>query len=322
MSEFVIGIDGGGTRTRALLADTAGKMLGAGEAGTSNPLVHGLAAAQRELDLAIARAFENGNEPRRIVAAMCMGLGGAGRAQEQQELANWARETLAQRAAVVNDGQIVLAAGTPENWGVAVIAGTGSFAWGRNRAGETARAGGWGYLMGDEGSAFDLARHALRAATQFADGRGEQTQLLDALLEFWDLPAPEDLIGRVYRSGLTHKDLARLAPIAVDCAERGDVVAARLVADAADALARGVAAVSRALGMHNARFPLALTGGLVLGAEFLRQQLWRALESHHCECAPIELVHHPVRGAVRLALDLARTDAGTSPNADSQVNKE
>jgi N-acetylglucosamine kinase-like BadF-type ATPase len=308
MNELVIGVDGGGTRTRATVADHSGKTLGTGEAGTSNPLVHGVQAAQHELDLAIARAFENAKQPRTIVAALCMGLGGAGRAREQQELVAWARETIAERVEVVNDGQIVLAAGTPENWGVAVIAGTGSLAWGRNRAGETARAGGWGYIMGDEGSAFDLARRALRAATQFADGRGDETKLLDAILEFWKLSEPQDLIGRVYRSGLTHTDIAQLAPIVVACAERGDGVAMRLVADAAEALARGVATVSRALEMSHAPFPLALTGGLVLGAEFFREQLWRALEQHHCEGAPVELVHHPVQGAVRLALTLAHTD--------------
>jgi N-acetylglucosamine kinase-like BadF-type ATPase len=298
---MIIGVDGGGTRTRAVLADMDGKTLGTGQAGTSNPLVHGVMAAQRELEAAIARAFADAQRPRERVAALCMGLGGAGRAREQQALVAWARETLAERVEVVNDGQIVLAAGTPENWGVALIAGTGSLAWGRNRVGETARAGGWGYIMGDEGSAFDVARQALRAATQYADGRGAQTELLDAILEFWQLSAAPDLVARVYRSGLTHAEIAKLAPVVVQCAERGDAVAARVVTDAADALARSAAAVSRKLDMQDDTFPLALTGGLLLGAAFLREQLWRALEYYHCEGAPIELVHQPVYGAVRLA---------------------
>jgi N-acetylglucosamine kinase-like BadF-type ATPase len=298
---MIIGIDGGGTRTRAVLADANGKTLGEGEAGTSNPMVHGVAAAQQELDAAIARAFESARRSRERVAAMCMGLGGAGRAREQQELVAWAREHLAERVGVVNDGEIVLAAGTPENWGVAVIAGTGSLAWGRNRAGATARAGGWGYVMGDEGSGYDVARQALHAATQCADGRGEKTELLDAILFFWKLSAPQDLVQHVYRAGLTHKDIAKLAPLVVECAERGDAAALRIVHDAADMLARGVMAVSRALEFSRAEFPLALTGGLLLGAEFYREMLLRVLRQHECACAPIELVHDPVRGAVRLA---------------------
>lgn len=301
MNNWVIGIDGGGTRTRALLADEQGNTLGMGEAGTSNPLVHGISAAQHELDAAIARAFAHAQSSRERVAAMCMGLGGAGRAREQQELAAWAREHLAQRVEVVNDGQIVLAAGTPDNWGVAVIAGTGSLQWGRNPDGEIARAGGWGYVMGDEGSAYDVARQALRAATQYADGRGEKTELLNAILEFWHLSAPQDLVPQVYRAGLTHKDIAKLAQPVVDCAARGDTVAQNLVRGAADALAHGVAAVARSLQMADNPFPLALTGGLLLNAVFLRQVFFDELRKHQCVCEPVELVHHPVQGAVRLA---------------------
>lgn len=304
MSALVIGIDGGGTHTRAQLADLSGAVLGAGEAGTSNPIVHGTHTAQHELDLAIARAFENAKRPRERAAALCMGLGGAGRAVEQQELVEWARETLAERVLVVNDGQIVVAAGTPENWGVAVIAGTGSIVWGQNPGGETARAGGWGYLIGDEGSGFDLARGALRAATQFADGRGQPTRLLDAILKFWNLSAPPDLVTRVYRSGLTHADLAALAPLVIQQAQQGDEISLRLVRDGAAALALGIMAVSRTLHFDSTPFPLALTGGVLLGADFYRAQLLHALTPSHRACAPITLVHHPVQGAVRLARNL------------------
>lgn len=305
MSDLVIGIDGGGTNTRARLADWRGEILGAGKAGTSNPMHHGVAAAQTELLRAIERAFEAAGRPRERVAVLCMGLGGAGRAREQQELMAWAQVELAERVEVVSDGQIVLAAGTPENWGAAVIAGTGSFVYGRNCDGETARAGGWGYLIGDEGSGFDLARGALRAVTQAADGRAQETSLLAAILEFWELDVPADLVTRVYRSGLTHAELAKLAPLVIAEAERGDVVALELIQAAADNLARGVKAVSRALKFGTEPFPLALTGGLLLGAEFYRNKLSDALRRYGCECAPVELVREPVLGAVRLARAVA-----------------
>lgn len=303
MSALVMGIDGGGTHTRVQLADTGGALLGEGEAGTSNPLAQGLGAAQRELDRAMARAFDDARRPRERVAALCMGLGGADRGPEQQELAAWARANAAERVKVVNDAEIVLAAASSRDWGVALIAGTGSFAWGRNRAGETARAGGWGYLLGDEGSGFDLARQALHAITQAADGRGEPTGLMDSILTYWNLAAPQDLI-QVYRSGATNADLARLAPIVLQTAEAGDAVAQRLVAEAAQALARSVSAVSRALNLDTAPFPLALTGGLALGSPMLRLQIVSALGQQGCRAAPVELVYKPVLGAVRLALGL------------------
>lgn len=305
MIELVLGIDGGGTRTRAQLADFDAASLATGEAGTSNPLVHGIAAAQHELELAITRAFENAGVPRQRVAALVMGLGGAGRTQEQLELKEWTRTLFAGRVAVKNDGEIALAAGTRENWGVALIAGTGSFAWGRSWAGEVARAGGWGYMIGDEGSGYDLARQALRAATQYADGRGSATHLLEGILKFWDLRTPQDLITQVYRSGLTHKDIAHLAPIVIEAAKRGDKVALELVNQAVAALAAAVAAVSTALKFDRNEFPLALTGGLALGSPLLQDHLQTALQMKNCHPSAIALVSQPVIGAVRLAIELA-----------------
>lgn len=305
MNDLIIGIDGGGTNTRAQLADRNGALLGTGQAGTSNPLVHGVPGAQHELQSAITRAFQDAKREPERVAALCMGLGGAGRAREQQELVEWAQHELAERAAVVNDGEITLAAGTPENQGVAVIAGTGSLAWGRNSSGETARAGGWGYLIGDEGSGFDMAQNALRAATQYADGRAERTTLLAAIMEFWNLSAPQEIVTRVYRSGKGHAALAELAPVVIVEAKAGDPVAQEITHQAAHWLAKSVQAVSHALKFAAGPFPLALTGGLMLGAEFYRAQFLHATAELGCICAPVELVLDPVKGAVRLARELA-----------------
>jgi N-acetylglucosamine kinase-like BadF-type ATPase len=304
MNDLVIGIDGGGSRTRACLANLQGETLGTGEAGTSNPVGGGFDVAKHELTHAVQRAFDAARlEPQRV-AAVCIGLGGAGRTREQEALVKWARERMAERARVVNDGEIALAAATAENWGVALIAGTGSLAWGRNRAGQTARAGGWGYVLGDEGSGFDLARQALGAITQAADGRAEPTELFDAVLRFWNLSSPTDLVIHVYGRPLKPAEIARLAPLVVEVAGQGDPVARRLVQQTGAALATAVCAVSRALGMVQA-MPLALTGGLLLGAPLVRAHLLDALGARGCECAPVIVVDRPVVGAVRLARQLA-----------------
>src|SRR5258708_5077335 len=102
MNDLILGVDGGGTYTRAELADRDGNFLGAGQAGTSNPMVHGVPAARRELQAAILRAFEQAHRSPERAAALCMGLGGAGRAREQQELIEWAQHELAERVSVVN----------------------------------------------------------------------------------------------------------------------------------------------------------------------------------------------------------------------------
>ncbi len=168
---LIIGVDGGGTRTRVRIANAQGEILGDGEAGTSNLHAQGMEAAQEELRKAIASAFDHAGIQVQKVPAACLGLSGVGRPAERAEWTTWAEEHVAHQVRVINDGEIVLAAGTPENWGVALVAGTGSIAWGKTRTGKIARAGGWGFLMGDEGSSYDLARQALRAAAQAATGQ-------------------------------------------------------------------------------------------------------------------------------------------------------
>lgn len=303
---WVIGVDGGGTRTRARLANEQGELLGSGEAGIANPNAHGNAAAQKEILDAIDRAFQDAHIEKQIVAAACLGIGGVDRADERAQFTEWARQTIAPRAQIVNDGEIVLAAGLPENWGVALIAGTGSIAWGKTREGRIARAGGWGYLLGDEGSGFDLAREALRAATQAADGRGEPTKLLDVILNYWGLGSAMELVSRVYRSGLVPADIARLAPLVIRAAEEGDAVARRLIERAAAALADTVIGVAQMLQFREAKIPLALAGGLLVEAEPLRSVLRAELTRRGAVFSPIVLVREPVIGAVRIAIELMR----------------
>lgn len=301
-TELVLGVDGGSTRTRARLANGQGEILGAGEAGTANPNASGVSAAQNEILTAVERAFEQAGIDRHQVAVACLGVGGMDRPEERTPIRLWAEQHLASCAIVINDGEILLAAGTPENWGVGLVAGTGSIAWGKSLDGKVARAGGWGYAFGDEGSGFDLARQALQAAAQAADGRGPKTRLLADILAHWDLATPMQLIPRVYRGGLRPADLAALAPLVTRAAEQGDPVAHQLVTRAGQALATAVIAVCAALAFRERPIPLALTGGLVLSSENVRSELLSALKSAGYEMSPVMLVKEPVQGAVRLAL--------------------
>jgi N-acetylglucosamine kinase-like BadF-type ATPase len=299
---MIIGVDGGGTRTRARLADVRGEILGNGEAGTSNPNANGFATAQTEILEAIQRAFDDARLPRQSVAAACFGIGGVDRAEERARFKAWGEQNVAAKCSVMNDGEIVIAAGSSDGWGIALIAGTGSIAWGKTRAGKIARAGGWGYLLGDEGSGFDLAREAVRAATQAADGRGTEKRLLAAILEHWKLNDPHELIAQVYRSGFKPADIAELAPLVIRLAEEGDAAARTLVDQAALALANTVAAVARTLEFKETEIPLALTGGLLLLAESFRGRVLNELENHVGHFAPVTLVEQPVLGAVRIAM--------------------
>jgi N-acetylglucosamine kinase-like BadF-type ATPase len=203
---------------------------------------------------------------------------------------------------VVNDALPVLVAGSPDGWGVALISGTGSLAFGRTRDGGSARAGGWGHLFGDEGSGYSIALAGLRAAAKSADGRGPETDLVGALLERLSLQRPEELIPRVYPMASERAMIASLAEVVVATADRGDAVAEQILGHAAYELAAMVGAVTRRLGLHPGTYPLALAGGVLLGSEKLVDRLRAHLRTAEAQPATFSRVSEPVLGAVILAL--------------------
>ena len=303
--ELVLGIDGGGTKTVACLAPCgpAGgpECVGRGAAGPSNIQAVGSAEALANLDRAIAAAFADARTEPGPVAAAVLALAGSDRDENRQLIGRWADgRQLARRTLVVHDALPVLAAGTPHGWGVALIAGTGSLAFGRHRDGRTARAGGWGYLFGDEGSAYAIAVAGLRAAAQAADGRGPATQLLPAFQQRWNLPNALALIPAVYPLAGDRAAVAALASVVTAAAAAGDGVAQRILDEAAGQLADMVAAVVRSLELP-AAVPLAIAGGLLVGDEAVKNLLVAALRGRGLDPEPVAAVADPVVGAVRLA---------------------
>jgi N-acetylglucosamine kinase-like BadF-type ATPase len=304
-SDLYLGLDGGGTRTMALLA-SAQQVLGYGEAGPANLQAVGQAAALKALDEAVRRAFATAGFERVPVAAACLGLAGAGRPEEQDAVRNWAQKVnLAQRIEITTDAALLLPAGTPDGWGVALIAGTGSMALARSPDGATARAGGWGYLLGDEGSGYALALGALQAVARADDGRGPATRMTDNLLGELRLSRAADLIGWLYGAGRDRAAFAGLAPLVLRTAEEGDAVARTIVSAAADELADIAFAAAKKLGFESEPVPLTLAGGLLLGSASYRERVLTALSRRGFLAQPVTLVQEPAQGAVRLALAAA-----------------
>jgi N-acetylglucosamine kinase-like BadF-type ATPase len=300
-NDLILGIDGGGSTTVALLA-TATEVIGRGEAGPSNMQTVGVTRAFKAIEDAIAAAFAEAGRAPAVVRAAVLGLAGADRPQEQTLVRSWAeRYGLATQVEVVNDAQLLLAAGTPEGWGIALVAGTGSIAFGRRPDGRIGRAGGWGYLLGDEGSAYALVMGALQEVAHAADGRGPPTVLTEKMLEALGGERPMDLIPAVYRGGWDRASLAGLAPIVLEAAERGDGVAGRIVAQGAQQLALTVAAAAMRLELPPDRLPVAITGGTILSSEHYRQTVLQGLDKLGIHADPVTLVHEPADGGVRLA---------------------
>jgi N-acetylmuramic acid 6-phosphate etherase len=312
---LVLGIDGGGTHTVTLLAQltsvatatthhsplTSDQILGRGEAGPSNIRAVGAEQALRALDEAIGKAFQSASIPRGPVQIAWLGLAGAGRPEDQEIIRRWALGSgVAAEVVVTADAPLLLAAGTPDGWGVAIVAGTGSIAFAQSPDGRTSRAGGWGYLLGDEGSGYALGLEALQAVARMADGRGPETILARSLLDQFHLKEPAELIPAVYQGSLDRPALAALAPLVLEAAEAGDAVASPIVQQGADQLASAAVSSARQLGLVSP-IPLALAGGLLLASASYRERLLDALAARGICPEPITLVPEPAEGAVRLA---------------------
>ncbi|HKZ32217.1 MAG TPA: BadF/BadG/BcrA/BcrD ATPase family protein, partial [Vicinamibacteria bacterium] len=246
---FLLAVEGGGSKTTALLTDLDGKNVGRGFGPGSNPHSVGFESAQKAVAMAIDGALINatgrlpeGSSWRETgLAAACFGLAGIDGPEDEAQLTAWVRtEAIAERFVVVNDSELVVAAGTPDGWGVALISGAGSVCLGRSPQGRTVRVGGWGHLLGDEGSGYRMALEALRLATQTVDGRADADALLRAILRHWSLSDAGALIRHVHAPGMTPADIAALAPVVVTLAAGGDAAARGLVEQGVRDLARQV----------------------------------------------------------------------------------
>jgi N-acetylglucosamine kinase-like BadF-type ATPase len=302
---MVIGIDGGASNTAALLAEAAsGRVLGRGSGGPTNIQAVGEAAALRELNHAVAAAFKAAGLPRTPVAAAALGLAGID-LDGTDVIRGWASLVqLSGKVSIANDATLLFAAGTPEGWGLAVVAGTGSIAFTLDREGKDARAGGWGYLMGDEGSAFRLGLQGLRAACRAADGIGGPTKLLDAYLDKLGSKDPREFIPAVYRGKWDKAAIAALAPVVLDLAAAGDEAARAIFEAEVMELARTAAGAVVNGGLSKEGVPVALTGGLVLRNEAYRERFLADLRTCGVTPGPVGLVDDPAVGAVVLARKL------------------
>lgn len=300
-----LGVDGGGTSTVALLGLADGQVIGTGTAGPSNAKAVGTSAARTALEEAIAGAFAEAGMWPRSVAVACLGVAGFDRPEDKQLLGEWSEAgQWADRLILVNDGDLVVAAGAPDGWGVGVISGTGSIAVSRAPDGRKARAGGWGAIMGDEGSAYNVVVAALRLIARRIDRREEAPMSPDpltaAICEGLGIKGPEGLISAVYAPGIDRTTLAGLAPSIIDAAKRDPSVNDLLLRPAGRELGETAAAAARALGWTSGPLPLGLAGGFLLSAPVVVEAMLEDLKSRGYDPQPT-LVQEPARGALALA---------------------
>lgn len=314
MNDFFLGVDGGQSSTTAVIGDAAGNIVGWASAGPCN---HVSAAEARTKFLRVMREClaqalaKAGLEHARFQAA-CLGMSGG--PDDKAALLHELIES--DRIAITHDADIALAGATAGEPGIIVVAGTGSMAFGRNARGETARAGGWGNIFGDEGGAFDIARQALRAVLREYEGWGARTALTPALLEAAGAGDANEMLHLFYTDAWPRARVADLARIVSHIAEEGDPIALRLVNGAAQELALLAGSVRRQLWSEGESTIVSWAGGVFQSPPLLeRFRMLNALE-------PAVVCEPPRHGPATGALLLAYRAAGLTihPSAEHDFN--
>jgi N-acetylglucosamine kinase-like BadF-type ATPase len=309
MKPYLLGVDGGGSKTQACLADLQGNILGSGFSESSNYHVIGVASASTALRQAVLAAFNDAGVPAQrnwrdqfeLILTACFGIAGIGRPDDQALLKSLIdKEWPGLKALLVSDAELVLAAGSDSGWGVALISGTGSLAYGRDRYGRTARAGGWGYILGDEGSGFNIGLAALRWVVRAHDGRAASTQLSEAILRHWKLAGIDQLIHFIYQSNIPIAEIAALAPLVETAGLAGDMPAQEIMTQAGNELAIAVRSVTNQLELDET-IPCAMAGGVLTHSQLVAGAFLSEAASLGLRLNPIIYVNEPVQGAIKLA---------------------
>ena len=307
-----LGVDGGQSSTTVLIGDESGRVLGAGEAGPCNHAgaEEGRARFERAVNEGLRAACARAGLDAATVRfeSACLGMSG-GPDDKQAILAGMLR---AEHLMVTTDAAIALSGATATGQGIATIAGTGSIAFGRNAEGRTARAGGWGYIFGDEGSGFDIARQALRAALRMEEGWGPPTSLRQALLEATGSRNANQVLHLFYTSEWPRSRVAALAPLVDAAAAEGDAVAMGILNRAAIELAMLVAAVRSQLWKPGDAVEVAYIGGVFQSRTVLeRFRILVELEpGNRCGAAR----HGPAEGALLEAYRGGGAEPGVTDN--------
>jgi N-acetylglucosamine kinase-like BadF-type ATPase len=310
MMRAYLGVDGGQSSTIALIANETGRVIGRGSGGPCNHVgsSEGRSRFFSAIGACLAEACRDAglNFESVTFATACLGFSGGAEDKDA-----YARELIrSQRYKITHDAEIALTGALAAAPGIIVIAGTGSIAFGRNGAGRTARAGGWGYVLGDEGGGFDIVRRALRAALQYEEGWGPETSLRDLLTGAVGASSANNALHRFY-ADISKTQFAALARIVDQAAVRGDPIAKSILTDAGDELARYAEGVHRNLFGNGEMVAIARVGG-VFRSETLCERFAYGVQKR-IGCPITAPMFSPAAGAL---LEAMRLDGNTSSLSD------
>ncbi len=296
---YIVGIDGGGTKTVGILTTETGEHLAQVESGPSNYHVVGAAEMQAVLENVIGELREKARILPTDAIRFCLGMAGLGRTEDRKIIGGICDKLgISESRILTHDAHIALVGGTAKQHGVIVISGTGAIVYGINADGREARSSGWGYLLGDEGSGYDIAIKGLRAVVRAADGRGSATGLTNRILDELELNAPDELIR--WAHAVSRETIAELSKVVFDAARSSDTIAEQIVEDATTELVCAASSVIKQLAFDGT-FDIVLSGGNLVHQPMFAEKL-RCQFAQLAPNASVHLpIHDPAYGAVLLA---------------------
>jgi len=297
-----LGIDGGGSKTACVVGNEIA-VLGLGTSAGSNVVRVGEAQARESLHAAIRQACQSARVTTSEITRACIGVAGAAREEVREVILRLAKEIIPGEIEVVGDMEVAMEAAFGEGPGVIVIAGTGSIAYGRNTKLRTARAGGWGHAISDEGSGHWIGRAAVAIAVRETDQQSEAC-LFKLIAKSWGVATHEQVVMMANRSPAP--DFAALLPVVLQAAEKKNQQAGSVLVQAADELSTLAKQVIQALFSEQEAVPVAMSGGVFANSAQVRENFYNRLSVKWPNVRLAQTVIEPVQGALQLARKQAR----------------
>lgn len=300
---YFIGVDGGGSKTAAVIMDESGEVAGEGRSGPSNHLRVGVEEAGKNIRGAIKQAVEEAGTTLASVAFAYCGIAGSDHPARRGGMVESLLPLFPKsNFSIDSDTRIALTGAIGFGTGIVVISGTGSVAFGRNAQGVEARAGGWGPTLGDEGSGYSIGRRGLASIVRAYDGRGPKTIMTDLLCNAYAKCDPEDLPYFVYAPGTRADDIALYNRMVIEAAVQGDAVANSIFESEGYELGKTIVAVARKLDLIDESFPISYIGGAFSAGELLLRPMSEVIRAAVPLATVVPPKELPVIGAARMAM--------------------
>ncbi|HEY9189016.1 MAG TPA: BadF/BadG/BcrA/BcrD ATPase family protein [Ignavibacteria bacterium] len=302
---YVLAVEGGGTKTNSVIADENGNIIAKSTTGPSNFLIVGFEKACENIIQGLQDCINNSKINNSDIKVAMLGLTGAGRKLDQDNMRKAFKDYSTSKGFTFNsiivdsDARISLEAAFPNKPGMILISGTGSIMFGKDGQGNLYRVGGWGRILGDEGSGFYIGKKGLISSIKQIDGRGEKTLLFDLISEKYNLNSLETIIKSIYTDNF---DIAKIAPLVFEAAEKDDKIAKEILNEAVDELLLHIETMLKKINFDE-KIGLSFVGSIITNDNYIRRKIVNYINSNLKQIELIDSNNEPIYGAIVMAIN-------------------